>query len=53
MNAVMILYAIAAIFIILVAVNYNKPEKDLARKTWLRIALIFIVVATVNWLLIS
>ncbi|WP_339720038.1 hypothetical protein [uncultured Paraglaciecola sp.] len=53
MNAILVLYAISTILLILVVVTKNKPEKQLARKTWLKIAVIFIIVASVNWILIN
>ena len=53
MNAIIILYVVSAIFMILFIVTKNKPEKKIARKTWLRISVIFAIVATFNWILIS
>ncbi|MEP1446867.1 MAG: hypothetical protein ABJK37_12210 [Paraglaciecola sp.] len=53
MYAITILYATSIILIILSVATKNKPEKQLARKVWLKIAAMFIVVASVTWMMIT
>jgi hypothetical protein len=45
-----ILYGVAGLFFVLYVVNRNNPAKVLACKTWLRIAIIFVVIGTANTL---
>jgi uncharacterized membrane protein len=48
MLASYVLFAIAAIFITIILIHRNNPNKQIARKAWGRIVVIFIVVALIN-----
>ncbi len=51
MLVVWILYGLAGVFFVLCAVNRNDSGKAVARKTWLRIGIIFVVIGTANALI--
>jgi len=51
MLVVWVLYGVAGVFFVLTAFHRNDPGRAVARKTWLRIAIIFVAIGTVNLLI--